>query len=153
MDRACDPIKGKAIFVEKCQVCHSKNGEGQLNPATGAFLYPPLWGPKSYNVGAGLYRISNFAKYVKYNMPLGSTHEVAQLTDEEAWDIAAFVNSQDHPKKDLKKDWPKISEKPFDHPFGPFTDEFSEEQHKFGPYKPIIEAKKKAEKEKPSPKA
>jgi len=153
LDRACDPIKGKAIFVEKCQVCHSKNGEGQLNPATGAFLYPPLWGPKSYNVGAGLYRISNFAKYVKYNMPLGSTHEVAQLTDEEAWDIAAFVNSQDHPKKDLKKDWPKISEKPFDHPFGPFTDEFSEEQHKFGPYKPIIEAKKKAEKEKPSPKA
>lgn len=159
MDRACDPIKGKAIYIEKCQVCHSKNGDGQVNPATGTFLYPPLWGPKSYNTGAGLYRISNFAKYVKYNMPLGSTHESAQLSDEEAWDIAAFVNAQDHPNKDLSKDWPKIGEKPFDHPFGPFSDGFSEEQHKFGPYKPIIEARKKAEKEKqagsptPSPKA
>lgn len=147
LDRACDPVKGKAIYIQKCQVCHSKEGEGQINPATGAFLYPPLWGPKSYNVGAGLYRISNFAKYVKYNMPLGSTHESTQLSDEEAWDIAAFVNSQEHPKKDMKKDWPKIVEKPFDHPFGPFADGFSEIQHKFGPYKPIIEAKKKAEKE------
>ncbi len=152
LDRACEPLKGKAIYIEKCQVCHSKNGDGQLNPATGAFLYPPLWGPKSYNVGAGLYRISNFAKYVKYNMPLGSTHENSQLSDEEAWDIAAFVNSQEHPKKDMKQDWPKMAEKPFDHPFGPFADGFTELQHKFGPYKPIIEAKKKAEKEKPSPK-
>lgn len=152
LDRPCDPIKGKSIYVEKCQVCHSKNGDGQVNPATGAFLYPPLWGPKSYNVGAGLYRISNFARYVKYNMPLGSTHESTQLSDEEAWDIAAFVNSQDHPQKDLKKDWPKIAEKPFDHPFGPFSDQFSEEQHKFGPFKPIIEAKKRAAKEKQTPK-
>ena len=39
--------------------------------------------------------------------------------------------------KDLSKDWPKISKKPFDHPFGPYVDPFSEEQHKFGPYKPI----------------
>jgi len=148
LNRACDPVKGKAIYLEKCQVCHSKNGDGQVNPANGTFVYPPLWGPKSYNVGAGLYRISNFAKYVKYNMPLGSTHESAQLSDEEAWDIAAFVNSQEHPKKDLSLDWPKISEKPFDHPFGPFSDGFKEEQHKFGPFKPIIEAKKKAEKEK-----
>ncbi len=137
-DRACDPVKGKAIYLEKCQVCHSKNGDGKVNPANGTFVYPPLWGPKSYNVGAGLYRISNFAKYVKYNMPLGSTHESPQLSDEEAWDIAAFVNSQEHPKKDLSQDWPKISEKPFDHPFGPYSDGFNEKQHKFGPYKPII---------------
>jgi len=148
LDRACDPVKGKAIYLEKCQVCHSKNGGGQVNPANGTFVYPPLWGPNSYNVGAGLYRISNFARYVKYNMPLGSTHESAQLSDEEAWDIAAFVNSQEHPKKDLSQDWPKISEKPFDHPFGPFSDGFNENQHKFGPFKPILEAKKKAEKAK-----
>lgn len=138
LDRACDPVKGKAIYLEKCQVCHSKNGDGKVNPANGTFVYPPLWGPKSYNMGAGLYRISNFAKYVKYNMPFGTTHESPQLSDEEAWDIAAFVNSQEHPKKDLSQDWPKISEKPFDHPFGPYSDGFNEKQHKFGPFKPII---------------
>jgi thiosulfate dehydrogenase len=142
LDRACDPVKGKVIYMEKCQVCHSKNGDGQTDPKTGGFVYPPLWGPKSYNVGAGLYRISNFARYVKTNMPLGSTHKSAQLSDEEAWDVAAFVNSQEHPAKDLSEDWPNISEKPFDHPFGPFSDGFNEKQHKFGPYKPIIEFQK-----------
>lgn len=153
LDRAADPELGKVAYLQKCQVCHGKEGQGQLNEATGVYIYPPLWGPKSYNVGAGLYRISNFAKYVKYNMPLGASHESAQLSDEEAWDIAAFVNSQEHPKKDLSKDWPKIEEKPFDHPFGPFADGFSEQQHKFGPFKPIMEAKKKAEKEKQATKS
>ncbi|SEN97882.1 thiosulfate dehydrogenase, partial [Flavobacterium sinopsychrotolerans] len=39
-----------------------------------------------------------------------------------------------------------ISKKPVDHPFGPFSDRFTEIQHKFGPFKPIKEAKKKNEK-------
>jgi thiosulfate dehydrogenase len=34
-------------------------------------------------------------------------------------------------------DWPNISKKPIDHPFGPYADVFSEKQHKYGPYKPI----------------
>jgi thiosulfate dehydrogenase len=89
--------------------------------------------------GAGLYRISNFAKYVKYNMPLGATHTSPQLTDEEAWDIAAFANSQTRPHINIKKDWPKIEEKPFDHPFGPYVDGFSEKQHKYGPFQAIKE--------------
>ena len=64
------------------------------------------------------------------------------LTDEEAWDVAAFVNSQPRPSKIFKEDWPDISKKPFDHPFGPFADGFTEAQHKYGPFKPIIEAQK-----------
>ena len=67
-------------------------------------------------------------------MPFGATYKAPQLTDEEAWDIAAFVNSMPHPSKDISKDWPKIEEKIFDHPFGPFADGFSEKQHKFGPF-------------------
>jgi thiosulfate dehydrogenase len=43
------------------------------------------------------------------------------------------------PAKDLSRDWPDISKKPFDHPFGPYTDSFSENQHKYGPYGPIKE--------------
>jgi cytochrome c len=39
------------------------------------YTYPPLWGANSYNSGAGLYRISRFAGYIKYNMPLGATYE------------------------------------------------------------------------------
>lgn len=137
LDRAADPEKGKLAYTQKCMSCHQENGQGLMNAEKTAYTYPPLWGPNSYNIGAGLYRISNFAKYAKYNMPLGATHDNPQLSDEEAWDIAAYVNSQSRPSKDLSKDWPKIAEKPFDHPFGPFADGFDEQQHKYGPFKPI----------------
>ena len=137
MKRACDPSKGLEVYVAKCQSCHQADGGGLLAENGKSYTYPPLWGKNSYNYGAGLFRISNFAGYVKYNMPQGTTYENPVLTDEEAWDVAAFVNSMPRPSKDLSMDWPKIAKKPFDHPFGPYVDPFSEEQHKFGPYKPI----------------
>jgi len=137
MKRACDPSKGLEVYVAKCQSCHQADGGGLLAGNGKSYTYPPLWGKNSYNHGAGLFRISNFAGYVKYNMPQGTTYEKPVLTDEEAWDVAAYVNSMPRPSKDLSMDWPKISKKPFDHPFGPYVDPFSEEQHKFGPYKPI----------------
>ncbi|HAS58435.1 MAG TPA: cytochrome C, partial [Algoriphagus sp.] len=62
-----------------------------------------------------------------------------------AWDVAAYVNSMERPSKDLSQDWPDISKKPMDHPFGPYSDSFPEVQHKFGPFKPITEAKSKSE--------
>ncbi len=145
LDRAASPQLGKAVYVQKCQVCHGANGEGMKAEGSAEYQFPPLWGKNSYNNGAGLYRISNFAKFVKSNMPLGVSHENPQLTDEEAWDVAAYVNSMPRPKKDISKDWPDISKKPFDHPFGPFSDKFSEKQHKYGPYKPIIAASDKAQ--------
>ena len=138
LDRAADPEKGKIVFTTKCVSCHQPDGQGQFNPDGTEYIYPPLWGKHSYNDGAGLYRVSTFAKYVKYNMPQGVTHLSPQLTDEEAWDVAAYVNSQPRPHKDVPKDWPDIAKKPADHPFGPFVDLFSEQQHKYGPYKPII---------------
>ena len=141
LKRANDPEKGRIVYEQKCQSCHQANGEGLLAENGKSYTYPPLWGKNSYNHGAGLYRISNFAGYVRYNMPLGATYERPQLTDEEAWDLAAFVNSQPRPTKDLSKDWPNIAGKPFDHPFGPYADPFSEQQHKYGPYKPIKEWK------------
>lgn len=142
LDRAADPENGKSIYIQKCQSCHQQNGEGLMNGDKTAYTYPPLWGKYSYNNGAGLYRLSNFAKFVKYNMPMGVSHNDARLTDEEAWDVAAFVNSQPRPDKNIKKDWPKIEEKPFDHPFGPYADGFNENQHKYGPFKPIQEKRK-----------
>lgn len=137
MKRACDPAKGLDVYVAKCQSCHQADGGGLLASNGKSYTFPPLWGKNSYNHGAGLFRISNFAGYVKYNMPQGTTYENPVLTDEEAWDVAAYVNSMPRPSKDLSMDWPKIAKKPFDHPFGPYLDPFSEEQHKFGPYKPI----------------
>ncbi len=142
LDRAADPEKGKVTYKAKCQVCHGATGEGLLNPDGKEYIYPPLWGQYSYNDGAGLYRITSFAGYVKNNMPLGATYQNPQLTDEEAWDLAAFVNSRPHPHKDQSGDWKDISKKPIDYPYAPYADEFSEHQHKFGPFQAIVEARK-----------
>lgn len=149
LDRAADPVKGKEVYTTQCQSCHGANGEGQLSLNGVSYEYPPLWGEHSYNDGAGLFRLSNFAGYVKSNMPFKqATHDNPKLTTEEAWDVAAYVNSQPRPKKDFSKDWPDISKKPFDHPFGPYADGFSESQHKYGPYKPIIAKKEELAKKK-----
>lgn len=149
LDRAASPEKGSIVYSAKCQSCHGANGEGLLAADGKSYTYPPLWGSNSYNSGAGLFRLSRFAGYVRDNMPLNqASHNAPALTDEEAWDVAAFVNSRPRPRKDLSGDWPNISKKPIDHPFGPYTDGFSEIQHKYGPFKPIIEARKKLQKQK-----
>lgn len=147
LDRAADTAKGRLVYINKCQRCHGENGEGLRNSGYGSFyVYPPLWGDNSYNTAAGLYRLSRFAGYVKANMPFDKTGDSA-ISVEEAWDVAAFVNSQPRPYKQFKQDWPDISQKPIDHPFGPYVDGFSEAQHKYGPFKPI-EDKRKILKEK-----
>jgi thiosulfate dehydrogenase len=159
IDRAADPEKGKALYVLHCARCHGKNGEGMLvtevlkDPAKqqggtattdDLFYYPPLWGNSSYNGVATLYRVSKFAGFVKNNMPYPMTYKTAILTDEQAWDIAAFVNSRERPIKDHSQDYASdISKKPYDFPFAPYDDNFSQEQHKFGPYTEMPSAKKK----------
>ena len=74
-------------------------------------------------------------------MPNGASFDNPILTDEEAWDVAAYVNSMPRPHKTFAADWPDISAKPFDHPFGPYADDFTEQQHKLGPF---VAIKKKA---------
>lgn len=137
LDRPADTATGRAVYVSKCQVCHGKNGEGLLNGSGTAYTYPPLWGAHSYNIGASIYRLSKFAGFVKHNMPYNADKS-AQLTSDQAWDVAAFVNSQYHPYKNVNADWPKLATKPYDYPFGPYADNlFSKDQRKYGPFGPI----------------
>src|SRR6185312_8971469 len=100
------------------------------------YAFPPLWGKNSYNDGAGLYRLSSFTDFVKSNMPFGTSWQHPILTDAQAWDVAAYVNSQPRPHKDQSMDWKNIAEKPIDFPSGPYADSFSEKQHKYGPFLP-----------------
>ncbi len=138
LDRPADTTRGRVVYVAKCQTCHQKDGGGIPNATKTGYTYPPLWGNHSYNIGASIYRLSKFAGYVKSNMPFGADHMHEQLTNEQAWDVAAFVNSQPHPFKNTSADWPKITTKPYDCPFGPYADrQFSKTQRKYGPFGPI----------------
>jgi thiosulfate dehydrogenase len=134
IERAASIKNGAAVYALRCITCHGANGNGLTKPDSTGYIYPPLWGPDSYNTSAGNYMLSKLASFVKHNMPYTVKPQAAVLTDEEAWDVAAFVNSQNRPVKMFADDWPVLSTKPVDYPFGPYTDTFSELQHKYGPF-------------------
>lgn len=89
-----DYARGEKLFAEKCALCHGADGLGQKGP-DGATVFPPLWGSASFNWGAGMGSIKNAAGFIKANMPLGQGWS---LSDQEAWDIATFVDSHDRPQ-------------------------------------------------------
>lgn len=88
-----DLAKGGKIYAEQCAICHGANGEGQKSGE--AFVFPPLWGPDSFNWGAGMHRINTAAAFIKENMPLGKG---GTLSDDDAWHVAAFMNSHERPQ-------------------------------------------------------
>ena len=80
-------------------------------------------------------RLLTAAAYARHNMPIGTTYAAPVLTDEDAYDVAAYLISQKQPEKaNLDKDFPVRLQKPIDTPNGPYADGFSLEQHKFGPF-------------------
>ncbi|WP_460171054.1 c-type cytochrome [Thermus sp. FJN-A] len=113
-----DPGRGKALYVQRCAVCHGANGEGQAGP--------PLWGPRSYNAGAGMANWKKLAAFIHGAMPLGNPN----LSPEEARDIAAFVDSQPRPDFILKEHLPPPQD------LGVYTSRVLEEVKKVEPVKP-----------------
>ncbi len=89
-----DYARGEKLFAAKCSLCHGADGLGQKDPK-GATVVPALWGPDSFNWGAGMASIKNAAGFVKANMPLGQGWS---LSDQEAWDVATFLDSHDRPQ-------------------------------------------------------
>jgi thiosulfate dehydrogenase len=134
--RAADLKAGQAVFEQRCAACHGPDGAGV--PAAPelihGFVFPPLWGPNSFNDGAGMHRVLTAARFIKARMPLGS----ADLTDDQAFDVAAYINSKPRPEMaGLERDYPDRTKKPVDTSYPPFADPFSIEQHRFGPFQPI----------------
>jgi len=142
LSRAADPVAGGKTYEKHCKSCHGIEGRGLMHPDGTEWVYPPLAGSNSYNTAAGMLRLSSFAAYVKNNMPFGTTYDKPVLSDEEAWDVAAYINSLPRPVRFFSDDWPDLSAKPFDHPFGPYADTFSEVQHKYGPFAPLTTKRK-----------
>jgi len=90
---AMDFNRGAKVFEQKCSLCHGADGQGQSS--NGAVVFPPLWGLKSFNWGAGMWSIKNAAGFIKANMPLSQGNT---LSDQEAWDVAVFMDSHERPQ-------------------------------------------------------
>lgn len=145
-NRAADPAKGEAVYAAHCARCHGKNGEGKIADDKVSYLYPVLWGDSAYQSGSSVHRVIKMAPWIKANMPYDSaTWNKPVLTDEEAFDVAAFLNDDriHYRPQPVSFDYPKPGKKPIDYDRGPFADTFSAMQHKFGPWQPIIDYWKK----------
>lgn len=88
-----DYLRGKAAYAQYCAVCHGAEGQGQKNGQH--WVFPALWGEHSFNWGAGMHQIGNAAGFIKANMPLG---QAGLLSDQEAWDVAYFMNAHERPQ-------------------------------------------------------
>lgn len=93
-EQSYDWKRGQTVYAQNCALCHGADGQGQKEP-NGKVRFPPLWGPEAYNWGAGMARIDTAAGFIKANMPLGKPYS---LTDQEAWDVAAYIDSHERPK-------------------------------------------------------
>ncbi|HEV8598130.1 MAG TPA: c-type cytochrome, partial [Gemmatimonadales bacterium] len=100
--RSLDPLpsdtaRGRVVYAETCVRCHGPDGLGTL-------LAPPLWGPRSFNIGAGMARLRTAAAFIRDNMP---NDRAVELSDQQAFDVAAYVVSRPRPDFARKAmDWP-----------------------------------------------
>jgi thiosulfate dehydrogenase len=142
LDRAADPKRGELLYASTCLDCHNINGTGIARSRQAlslGYAVPPLWGADSFNDGAGMARLITLANYLHSNMPHGADYRNPGLSIEDAWDVAAFVESKARPHKaGLDRDFSAdLLDKPVDAPYAPYADQFPEAQHKYGPFAPI----------------
>ena len=142
-DRRADLAAGEAVYARNCAACHGVDGQGQRRGTVGdaeGYVFPPLWGKDTFNNGAGMNRMLTAAAFIKHNMPQGTTHMAPVLSDDEAFDVAGYVLSKPRPiKAGLENDFPARWNKPVDAAFPPYVDGASADQHRYGPYPPLMD--------------
>jgi thiosulfate dehydrogenase len=88
-----DYARGEVVYAQHCASCHGANGMGQSSG--GKVVFPPLWGARSYNWGAGMASVKSAAEFIRANMPFGLG---GTLTAQQAWDVGLFIDSQVRPQ-------------------------------------------------------
>lgn len=89
LDLTGNPARGKSIYASQCADCHGVHGEG-IPP-----VLPPVWGPDSYNDGAGMDNPRKMAAFLIHNMP---QNHPGTMRPQEAFDVAYFIHAMPRPK-------------------------------------------------------
>ena len=84
-----DSARGKLVYSQSCAMCHGANGSG-MPP-----VMPPVWGPDSYNDGAGMANPAKMAAWLSPNMPQTNP---GSLTPQQAYDVSAYIDSMPRPR-------------------------------------------------------
>jgi thiosulfate dehydrogenase len=145
-NRRANLDNGAKVYAAQCVACHGDNGQGvragQPGDAQG-YVFPPLWGPDTFNNGAGMNRLAMATRFIKHNMPQGTNFDAPQLSDDDAYDVAAYMLSKPRPEKaNLEADFPARWNKPVDSAFPPYLLGAPADQHRFGPLPPLVAKQK-----------
>jgi thiosulfate dehydrogenase len=142
-NRRADAKAGNVLYSAKCAVCHGADGMGKRTGQRGdalGYTFPPLWGPDSFNNGAGMNRLLTTTRFIRQNMPLGASHTATVLNDDEAYDVTAYMLSKPRPiKAHLEADFPARWNKPVDAAFPPYMLGATADQHRYGPFALLID--------------
>lgn len=93
-----DTLRGIQLYASTCAVCHGADGQG-------TDAAPPVWGPHSYNIGAGMARVRMAAAFIRATMPQTNP---GSLTPQQAFDLATYINTRPRPDFSRKHlDWPR----------------------------------------------
>ncbi len=139
-ERVANPEHGKKLYGQYCVPCHGQDGVGTKAAdyaQTGAYQFPPLAGPDSFNDGAGMSRIITATRFIYANMPLGAQYQHPLLTTEVAFDIAGYIKSLHRPSKpDREKDFPVPEFRPLDYAVPAYFDgnKAAINKAKYGPF-------------------
>src|SRR3989449_6089750 len=74
-----DTAAGARLYGAVCAKCHGPDGQGTA-------VAPPVWGPDSYNIGAGLARLRTAPAFIRDNMP---PHQPGTHNAQKAFRVAA----------------------------------------------------------------
>ncbi len=119
--------RGKIIYNAQCALCHNDDGSGRQ--ISERYVFPPLWGKDSFNWGAGMHRVNTAASFIKANMPLGLGNS---LTEQQAWDVAYFINSHERPQDPRFKGKLDQTQKQFHQHDGQYGKASPEDKHILG---------------------
>jgi thiosulfate dehydrogenase len=95
-----DAARGAEVYERVCAACHQPDGLGKRWGAVGdarGYVFPPLWGPDSFNDGAGMDHFLRSVGFIQHDMPRGTDPSHPQLTLQQAWDVAALLQSKPRP--------------------------------------------------------
>ncbi|WP_395708624.1 c-type cytochrome [Reyranella sp.] len=101
-----DAARGAEVYTNVCAACHGPDGLGKRNGAVGdalGYTFPPLWGPDSFNDGAGMDRYVRIVGFVRRNMPRGVDPQHPVLSLQQAWDVSAYVIARPRPHHDMAR--------------------------------------------------
>lgn len=101
-----DASRGAEVYAAVCAACHGPDGLGKRNGQVGdarGYVFPPLWGPDSFNDDAGMDHYPRIVGFVRRNMPRGVDPQHPVLSLQQAWDVSAYVISKPRPHHEMSK--------------------------------------------------